>query len=73
MIFSLKLKPSVQKRDNFYYAAPHQARTRGQGREVKGRVRLNMGAVKCARENVVQDKNIRFVNTTHRFGSIALG
>ena len=37
-------------------------RTRGQ----KERNRSNMAVAKCARENVLQDKHTRFVNTSFR-------
>ena len=51
--------------DSFYCAAPHRIRTSGQSGERNGRGRSNMAAAKCVTENVLQDKDTRFVNSTY--------
>jgi len=55
--------PSTETGDIFYCALLHEPRTSGHFGEVKGRGRSNMAATNCARENVLQDKDTRFVNT----------
>jgi len=52
-------------RNSFYCAAPHQPCTRGHSGKIEGRGRSNMAAANCARENILQDKDTRFVNITY--------